>query len=84
MSASPNRQIHAWLGFRQASTQKREVLRTKHRPLFRSDFTPALNKEMPDDYLLQTTTASLATAVTEEELIENTEHADLNSFIRTT
>lgn len=73
--------IQAWLGFRQASKQKREVLRTNHRPLFRSDFTPALNKAIPDDHLLQTITASLATAVTEEGLIENEVDADLNSLI---
>lgn len=38
---------------------------------------------MADDHLLQTITASLATAVTEERLIENTGHADLNSLIWT-
>jgi hypothetical protein len=83
ISRSPDRQIQAWLGFRQAFKQKREVLRTNHRPLFRSDFTAALNNAIPDGYLLQVITASLATAVTEEGLIENTEDPDLNSLIWT-
>lgn len=83
ISGSPDRQIQAWLGFRQAFKQKREVLRTNHRPLFQSDFTAALNNAIPDAYLLQAITASLATVVTEEGLIENTRDPNLNSLIWT-
>lgn len=81
MSKSPDRQIRAWPKFRQAFMQKREVLRTNHRPLFRPDFTAALNNAIPDDRLLQAITDSLATAVTEERLTGNKEDPSLKSFI---
>lgn len=39
-----------------------------------------MNNAIPDDYLLQAITASLATAVIEEGFIENTEDPNLNSL----
>jgi hypothetical protein len=83
ISTPPDRQIQAWLGFRQAFKQKRGVLRTTQRPLFRSDFTAALNNAIPEAQLLQKITASLATAVFEERVMGNAKDPNLNSLIWT-